>query len=86
MRTVPLAEIDPDDYYGFTVRRPEVRYQVGRSSAIRKLNNEFRYGVPAEGLGAHHGSWPSRPHTRWRSYSEGRRRSSPSTWASSAVS
>ncbi len=49
VRTVPLAEIDPDDFYDFTVRRPEVRYQAGRASAIHWPANEFRYGVTADG-------------------------------------
>ena len=69
VRTVPLAEIDPDDYYDFTVRRPEVRYQVGRPSSIHWPANEFRYGVTAEGLELITGL-AVEPHTRWRSYCE----------------
>jgi hypothetical protein len=69
VRTVPLAEIDPDDYYDFTVRRPEVRYQAGRASTIHWPANEFRYGVTADGLELITGL-AVEPHTRWRSYSE----------------
>lgn len=69
VRTVPLAEIDPDEYYDFTVRRPEVHYHAGRSSAIQWPSNEFRYGVTAEGLEIITGL-AVEPHTRWRSYCE----------------
>lgn len=69
VRTVPLAEIDPDDYYDFTVRRPEVRYQLGRASTIQWPANEFRYGVTSEGLEIITGL-AVEPHTRWRRYCE----------------
>ena len=69
LRGVPLAEIDSDDYYDFTVRRPLVQYQAGKSSAITWPTNEFRYGVTDEGLELITGLGVE-PHMRWRSYCE----------------
>ena len=69
LRGVPLAEIDPDDYYDFTVRRPQVRYQAGRSDPIEWPGTEFRYGVTEEGVELITGLGIE-PHMRWRSYCE----------------
>jgi len=69
LRGVPLAEIDPDDYYDFTVLRPEVQYKTGKSSPIVWASNEFRYGVSEEGLELITGLGIE-PHMRWRSYCE----------------
>jgi proteasome assembly chaperone (PAC2) family protein len=69
LRGVPLADIDPDDYYDFTVRRPVVQYQAGRSSEISWPSNEFRYGVTDEGLELITGLGVE-PHMRWRGYCE----------------
>lgn len=69
LRGVPLAEIDPDDYYDFTVRRPQVRYQAGVSGPISWPRNEFRYGVADEGIELITGLGVE-PHMRWRSYCE----------------
>ena len=67
LRSVPLADIDPDDYYDFTVLRPEVQYQAGRSGSIVWPSNEFRYGVTEEGKELITGLGIE-PHMRWRSY------------------
>jgi proteasome assembly chaperone (PAC2) family protein len=67
LRGVPLAEIDPDDYYDFTVRRPQVHYQQGSSSEIRWPSNEFRYGVTEDGVELITGLGIE-PHMRWRAY------------------
>jgi len=69
LRGVPLADIDPDDYYDFTVLRPEVQYRAGKSSAIVWPVNEFRYSVSEEGLELITGMGVE-PHMRWRSYCE----------------
>jgi predicted ATP-grasp superfamily ATP-dependent carboligase len=69
LRGVPLADIDPDDYYDFTVLRPEVQYKAGESSPIVWPTNEFRYGVSEEGLELITGLGIE-PHMRWRSYCE----------------
>lgn len=67
LRGVPLADIDPDEYYDFTVLRPEVQYKAGRSGPIAWPSTEFRYGVTEEGLELITGRGIE-PHLRWRSY------------------
>ncbi|HPG28514.1 MAG: PAC2 family protein [Spirochaetaceae bacterium] len=67
VRGAPLADIDPDDYYDFTVRRPHVKYVNGRSGRIAWPSNEFRYGVSEDGLELITGLGVE-PHMRWRSY------------------
>lgn len=69
LRGVPLADIDPDDYYDFTVLRPEVQYRAGRSGPVAWPVNEFRYSVSEEGLELITGMGIE-PHMRWRSYCE----------------
>ena len=69
LRGVPLAEIDPDDYFDFTVRRPHVQYSSGQSGEITWPSNEFRYGVTEDGLELITGLGIE-PHMRWRSYCE----------------
>jgi predicted ATP-grasp superfamily ATP-dependent carboligase len=69
VRGVPLAEIDPDEYYDFTVRRPTVEYQHGSSGPIAWPTNEFRYGESEDGLELITGLGVE-PHMRWRSYCE----------------
>ena len=69
LRGVPLADIDPDDYYDFTVSRPEVEYLAGRSGPIVWPSTEFRYGVTAEGVELITGLGVE-PHMRWRRYCE----------------
>jgi proteasome assembly chaperone (PAC2) family protein len=67
LRSVPLAEIDPDEYYDFTVRRPHVEYRNGLITPVRWPSNEFRYGVTEEGIELITGIGVE-PHLRWRSY------------------
>jgi hypothetical protein len=67
MRSVPLADVDPDDYYDFTVRRPEVQYRAGLSGPIIWPANGFRYGVMNDGVELITGLGIE-PHMRWRSY------------------
>jgi proteasome assembly chaperone (PAC2) family protein len=69
MRTVPLAEIDPDEYYDFTVCRPQVEYRAGLAGPIRWPATEFRYGVAEDGREVIVGVGIE-PHMRWRSYCE----------------
>ena len=69
LRGVPLAEIDPDDFYDFTVLRPEVQYKSGLSGRVVWPANEFRYSVSEEGLELITGLGVE-PHMRWRGYCE----------------
>lgn len=66
---VPLAEIDPEEFYDFTVRRPVVRLDAGAVRRLEWPRTDLRFGsVGAErelvvGIGVE-------PHLRWRAYAE----------------
>ncbi len=68
IHSVPLAEIDPEEFYDFTVRRPTSSSRSTMTSArIEWPSNEFRYGshpMAREiviGIGVE-------PHLRWRKF------------------
>jgi hypothetical protein len=64
----PLAELDPEEFYDFTVNRPRVALQSG----VRTLawpTVEFRYGSSADGRGLVVGVGPE-PHLRWRRFTD----------------
>jgi proteasome assembly chaperone (PAC2) family protein len=69
IQSVPLAEIDPEEFYDFTVNRPEVVLTDGNARHIEWPSMEFRYGSIdgsreiITGLGCE-------PHLRWRSFCE----------------
>jgi proteasome assembly chaperone (PAC2) family protein len=69
LRTVPLAEIDPDDYYDFTVCRPQVEYRGGLALPVSWPSTDFRYGVTEDGREVIVGVGIE-PHLRWRGYCE----------------
>lgn len=64
---VPLAEIDPEEFFDFTVRRPLVRLDAGAMRRIEWPRTEFRFGsldTTREiviGIGIE-------PHLRWRRF------------------
>lgn len=65
----PLAELDPEEFYDFTVRRPDVRLGDGNARRIEWPHNEFSY-APTEVdrdlvllVGVE-------PHLRWRGFIE----------------
>ncbi|MCZ6783508.1 MAG: PAC2 family protein [Proteobacteria bacterium] len=68
IRSVPLAEIDSEEFYDFTVRRPNVVLDHTRTRRVVWPENHFRYGsVDATrelitGIGVE-------PHLRWRTFS-----------------
>lgn len=67
IQSVPLADIDPEEFYDFTVRRPEVILDESGQRRIRWPSLEFRYGSVdssrelVTGLG-------EEPHLRWNSF------------------
>ena len=68
LRAVPLAELDPEDFYDFTVTRPHITLEDGGQRRIVWPSTEFRYGHldPIEfvtGLG-------TEPHMCWRKFSD----------------
>ncbi len=42
--SVPLADIDPEDFYDFTVQRPDVLVDENQERRIQWPTNAFRYG------------------------------------------
>ena len=44
IRSVPLAEIDSEEFYDFTVRRPNVVLDHTRTRRVVWPENHFRYG------------------------------------------
>ncbi len=67
IQSVPLADVDPDGFYDFTVMRPEVFLGAEGRREIRWPSLEFRYGSAdssrevVTGIG-------TEPHMRWRGY------------------
>jgi len=66
-RSVPLADLDPDAFYDFTVRRPTVSLQGAGERRVDWPANEFRYGALPDGREVVIGIGVE-PHFRWRSY------------------
>ena len=67
IQSVPLADIDPDEFYDFTVLRPEVFLGTEGRRQIRWPSLEFRYGSADSSREVVTGIGPE-PHMRWRSY------------------
>ncbi|MBW2274837.1 MAG: PAC2 family protein [Deltaproteobacteria bacterium] len=67
IRAAPLADIDPEEFYDFTVSRPEVAVSPDHRRSICWPSNTFRFGPVSESrelvtcLGVE-------PHLRWRSF------------------
>lgn len=67
LRAVPLAEIDSEIFYDFTVARPEIAMDADNQREVHWPGNEFRYGeadathdvVTCAGV---------EPHMRWRCF------------------
>lgn len=69
LRAAPLAEIDPEEFYDFTVRRPEVQIADDGVREIRWPQNGFRFGALDGGRDLIVGHCIE-PHLRWRSFCE----------------
>lgn len=67
LHAVPLAEIDPEDFYDFTVRRPVVSLDAAGARRLEWPRNEFRFASMdgrrdlVVGIGVE-------PHLRWGAY------------------
>jgi len=63
MLAAPLAEIDPEDFYDFTIARPHLSLEEGRGRRLVWPSTEFRYGQqePVEFVTA----LGTEPHMRW---------------------
>lgn len=69
IRSVPLADLDPEEFYDFTVERPVVSFADDQQRGLTWPSNHFRFGsIDGErelivGVGVE-------PHLRWRRYCE----------------
>lgn len=65
--SVPLADLDPEEFYDFSVRRPRLVQETGDRRRVEWPSNQFRFGSVDSareivvGIGVE-------PHLRWRSY------------------
>jgi len=67
IRAVPLAEIDCEDFYDFSVARPTVRFDAGHQRVIDWPNVAFRYGS-MDGSRELVTGCGIEPHLRWRRF------------------
>jgi hypothetical protein len=67
IQSVPLADIDPEEYFDFTVRRPDIVFDGDGRRAIRWPSLEFRYGSIDAARELVTGSGDE-PHLRWNSF------------------
>jgi proteasome assembly chaperone (PAC2) family protein len=67
IRSVPVAEIDGEEFLDFTVRRPLVRFDADGTRVIDWPGTRFRFGSadPSHDLVVAHGV---EPHVQWRRY------------------
>jgi proteasome assembly chaperone (PAC2) family protein len=64
----PLATIEPDEFYDFTVLRPRVRLTEGVHRHVEWTANEFHYTAnPALASDLVFG-WGPEPHLKWKSF------------------
>ena len=63
----PLAEIDCEEFFDFTVERPEVAHGDGGAHRVEWPHTVFRYGSMDPAREIVLGSGPE-PHLRWRHY------------------
>jgi proteasome assembly chaperone (PAC2) family protein len=69
IRSVPLADLDAEEFYDFTVRRPNLVLDQKKARKVVWPRNQFRFGsidasrelVIGQGV---------EPHLRWRSFSD----------------
>jgi len=66
---VPLAEIDPDGFFDFTVQRPRVHLDEDGARTLEWPSFDFRFGALREGRDVVVAAGPE-PHLRWRAFSD----------------
>jgi hypothetical protein len=69
VQSAPLAELDPEEFYDFTVNRPRVLLAAGKDRRIEWPSVEFRYGAFCDERALVVGVGPE-PHLRWRRFTE----------------
>lgn len=69
LHTAPLGEIDGEDFFDFTVRRPRIGTADGALRRIEWPRFELRYGALGNGSDVIVG-FGDEPHVRWRHFTE----------------
>jgi len=69
MRVAPLAELDPEEFYDFTVNRPRVLQAAGGLRRLEWPSMGFSYGAGCDERGLVVGVGPE-PHLRWRRFGD----------------
>ena len=69
MHTAPLAELDPEEFYDFTVNRPRVRQAAGGLRRVDWPSVTFHYGAGCDERALVVGVGPE-PHLRWRRFGD----------------
>ena len=64
----PLATIDPDEFYDFTVQRPRVRLVEGMHRHVEWGVNEFHYSATPALVRDLIFGWGPEPHLKWKSF------------------
>jgi len=65
---VPLAELDPEEFYDFTVRRPLLLHEEEGRRSIEWPRNEFRFAAPEAPPVEVVTFVGIEPHLRWRTF------------------
>jgi hypothetical protein len=65
----PLADLDPEEFYDFTVNRPRVRLEANGARRIEWPSVAFHYGTTWDDRGLVLGTGPE-PHLRWRRFAD----------------
>ena len=69
LRCAPLAELDPEDFYDFTVNRPRVQLDGAGTRRIEWPSVGFGYGSGCDERALVVGVGPE-PHLRWRRFTD----------------
>ncbi|MBI1816376.1 MAG: PAC2 family protein [Deltaproteobacteria bacterium] len=64
----PLATIDPDEFYDFTVMRPQVRLIEGIHREVNWTTNEFHFTANAALERDLIFGWGPEPHLKWKTF------------------
>ncbi|MEE9276845.1 MAG: PAC2 family protein [Dehalococcoidia bacterium] len=67
-RTVPFAEIDPDEFFVFTEQRPQVRFADGQTREIRWPLTDFTTMEPEHGEHDLILALGTEPNLRWKAF------------------
>lgn len=65
-----FASIDPEEFYDFTVSRPQVRLIEGAQRALHWITVDFRAAVVGATSRDHIFAWGPEPHLKWKTFTD----------------